>query len=598
MIGPYIEPETGNTPGQAPPGGPTDFFSLTTAPPEPSALPEVGGRQRTDFASLQAGVPLRPQVILNNTLADHTVNFLTPCLIFILANVVLLFLLNVRFIYTAVFDTNLRFFAVSFVLGIVALNRLIARQGSEESYLYIFGLFLAVGLYTLTTTGGYDVGSVARQYLNENIWLALLFNMSVIIGIWWMVNRLTHECCVDESSVAGDIGIFTATAARMRTTLRRMAEPAGPSRAERMAAAGVNDAWHNISAFDPTAPLPKAAPQQGAGGLDYTSRLPARHPGMALFYFSIPVMLIFTLGLRVIQHMGMPAVRMGGYYMALYTFCVLFLLCLTSLRQLRAYFNVRGVTMPAALSWLWMGTGLVMVMLILWLAASLPLPALPPAVYVDEQQVDVYTLQTARIQLLDVTPPTMSFLEQYRVRERMELAGLVVIGIAVLYGALKGLGYLVSLGAANKSELSGPMFWLISALTWLLFKCWPALFRWAFSRGRIRIQRSIALSSRYDNPLGRAEGAKLSTRGHIAYAYDALRALATDIGAPPKASQTPYEFLANFPEGLESIREEAEEIIRLHVIASYSTEEMNARLEDRLRKFWYAFRAVRNRYVR
>ena len=78
----------------------------------------------------------------------------------------------------------------------------------------------------------------------------------------------------------------------------------------------------------------------------------------------------------------------------------------------------------------------------------------------------------------------------------------------------------------------------------------------------------------------------------------ALRALAADIGAPPKESQTPYEFLAHFPAGLRSMREEAEEIIRLYVIAAYSSEEMNLRLEDRLRKFWHAFRIARNYYVR
>ncbi len=240
MIDAYIDPKKENLAGTDPSSVPTDFFSLTSLPPEPSELPEVGGKQKTDFASLQAGIPFRPEVIVNNTLADHAVNALTPCLIFLLSSVVLLYLLNVRIIYTDVFDLNLRVFAISFVLGIVSLNRLIARHGSQESYLYVFGLFMAVALYTLITTGGYDVGSVARQFLNENMWVALFLNMSVVTAAWWMVNRLTHECCVDESAVAGDIGIFTATAARMRQTLRRMASDAPPSRETRMKAAGID----------------------------------------------------------------------------------------------------------------------------------------------------------------------------------------------------------------------------------------------------------------------------------------------------------------------------------------------------------------------
>lgn len=597
MIGPYIDPEANKISGEETHTGPTDFFSLTTAPPAPSTLPEVGGRQRTDFASLQAGLPTRPQVILNNTMADHTVNFLTPCLIFVLSYVVLSYLLNIRFIYTEVFDLNLRFFAFWFVLGIVALNRLIARESSEESYLYVFGLFMAVALYTVGTTNGFEVGSVGRHFLNENMWAALLFNMAVVIGIWWMVNRLTHECCVDESTVAGDIGIFTATAVRMRTTLRRMSEETPPPKEERMRAAEVNEAWLGIQAFDPTEP-PRKAPRQEVTERDYSSRLPSRHPGMALFYFSVPVMAIFTLGLRVIQHGGMPAVRMGGYYMALYIFCVLFLLSLTSLRQLRAYFNVRGVGTPAALSWFWMGVSLVMVLLILFLAATLPLPSLPSVAYVDQHEIPAYGQQSGRVVLLDVTPSTLSVVERYQIRERLEHVVWIAVIAVMLYAALKALGYLVSLAADKKSELSTPLAMLITALAWLLFKLWPALFRWVSAGRPIRIQRSIALSSKYNNPLGNPDGARMSTREHVTYAYEALRALATDIGAPPAASQTPYEFLANFPEALQSMREEAEEIVRLYVVASFSREEMNARLEDRLRKFWYAFRATRNHYVR
>ena len=598
MIDAYVEPNKDGAPGQAPLAVPTDFYSLTAIPPEPPALPETGRMQKTDFASLQAGIPLRPEIIVNNTLADHIINIITPALIFLLSNVVLLYLLNIRVIYTDVFDLNLRVFTISFVLGIVALNRLIARHGSQESYLYVFGLFMAVALYTLVTTGGYDVGSVARQFLNENIWIALLLNMAVVIATWWMVNRLTHECCVDESSVAGDIGIFTATAAKMRLTLRRMARDAPPSREQRMRAADVNEAWHSIGAFDPSEPKPQPTSGRETSRQDYTDRLPARHPGMALFYFSAPVMIIFTLGLPILQRSGMPAVRMGAYYVGVYTFCVLFLLSLTCLRQLRAYFSLRGVHMPAALSWLWMGTSLTIVLLILWLAANLPMPSLPGTVYEEARPQSIFTLQTGRIGTLNVTPPTMTFLERYHVMEYSETAARIVIALLLFYAALKVLGYLVSLGAANKAEMSPLLARLMTALAWLLFKLWPALFRWTFPKGRIRIQRSIALSSRYDSPLGKPDTPRMSTRSHIAYAYDALRALATDIGAPPKASQTPYEFLKNFPEGLQSLREEAEEIIRLYVVAAYSTEEINMRIEDRLRKFWHAFRIVRNHYVR
>ena len=61
---------------------------------------------------------------------------------------------------------------------------------------------------------------------------------------------------------------------------------------------------------------------------------------------------------------------------------------------------------------------------------------------------------------------------------------------------------------------------------------------------------------------------------------------------------TPYEFLENYPKELAGMHKEAEELIRLYVIAAYSIFETDRRLEDRLRKFWIAFRVTRNAYVR
>lgn len=598
MIGPYISPEFKPPPEPEPAGAATDFFSLLAAPPEPSELPEVGQPQKTDFASLRAGIPLQPEVILNNTGGDQLVNFITPALIFLMTNSAILFLLNVRFIYTSVLDFSLRFFAINFVLGIVALNRVIARKGSNESAIYIFGLFAAVFFYTITATGAYNVGSVGRNFLNDSLLAALCFNISIATGIWWMVNRLTHECCVDEEATAGDIGIFTATADKFRWGLQRAASVETEQPVKPVKAAEVDAPWYQINAFDPMEIHAAPAAPRKAAPLDYSARLPERHPGMSLFYFSIPVLLIFTLGLRVIQHAGMHAVRIGAFYMGIYTFCLLFLLSLTCLRQLRAYFAQRGVSMPANLSWLWMGASLAMILMMMWIGARLPMPALPPAVYVDEQQIDLYTQESKRIQLLDITPPTMTLMERYKILQHLDVAARLIMVVLLLYGAYKCLEYTLGYILKRKEDLPYTLAVLITAITWLLFKLWPALFRWAFAKRRIRIQRHVALSSRYDSPFRNPAAPPMPTRDHIIYAYDALRALATDIGAPPKASQTPYEFLENYPEGLRSMRDEAEEIIRLYVVAAYSDLEMTSRVEDRLRKFWYAFRASRNYYVR
>lgn len=594
MIAPSIPPDT---PPVSSPKIPTDFFSLTAQPEESCSLPEVLTNQKTDFASLRAGIPLQPEVILNNTTADLIITVTTPLLIFLMSNAVLSFLLNVRFIYTTVLDLSLRVFAFFLVLGIVALNRLIARQGSEESVLYSFFLVMAVALYTLATTQLYGAGAVTRNFMNRSTLGALFFNTATVAGIWWMINRLTHECCVDEDEAAGDIGLFTATAERIRRVLQRAADPSPPKRNPQKAAE-VSTPWYQIQAYDPN-DIPIVVPDlEPESNGDYAEHLPEKYPGMAVFYFSIPVILVFSLGLRVIQHAGMAAVRMGAFYVAVYTFCALMLLSLTSLRQLRAYFSFRGVSMPRGSATAWLTISLLTVILIMVAAAYLPMPQLPPAAYVDEQQISVYEPYSGRLQLLHITPPTVSFFERYNVRSHFETVALVFTALMLVYILLKGMMFCVEILTAKKHSLPTFLSKLITALAWLLFKLWPSLFRWSFPKPRVRIQRQLALSARYDNPRKTPKLHQLSTREHIAYAYEALCALAIDVGSPAKASQTPYEFLKNFPKNLGRLREEAEEVIRLYVVAAYSTMEIDERIEDKLRKFWYAYRIVRNRYVR
>ena len=595
---PMVDPFAPTPPSEGAPGADaaaTDFASLMNAmPQEPSELPKLRPYQHTDYASLTADAPGKRRVEMPNTLADHFINIVTPCLIFALVMAVLMYLLNIRFIYTSVHDANLRVFSFFFVIGIVALNRLIARDGSSEAIVYAVGLALAVAVYTIATTELYSVGAVTRNFMNSNTWIALLFNMAAVIFLWWLVNRLTHECCVDENSVAGDIGLFTATAEQFRHKLRLAA---APPPAPRKPAAGVDEPWYGLTAYDPldgAARLSKPAP---ARQTDFSRRLPRRHPGMALFYFSIPVMLLFSLGLRVIQHLGAPAVRMGAYYMYIYTFCALMLLTLTCLRQLRAYFRLRGVAMPQVLPWFWLALAFMMILVIMWGAANLPMPALPPVAYVDTHEVGAYSPYAARVRFIEVTPPSLSLFQRWRFYEWMDRAAKALILVMFCYAAVKALQWAVDLLLTKRHELPHWVNRLITAFAWVLFKMWPALRRWAFPDRRIRIQRRVALSARYDNPLAKPGAAPMPVSDHIAYAYDALRALAVDVGMPPRPSQTPYEFLDNYPEKLAGMKKEAEEIIRLYVVTTYSTFDADKTVEDRLRKFWRAFRVIRNHYV-
>ena len=77
-------------------------------------------------------------------------------------------------------------------------------------------------------------------------------------------------------------------------------------------------------------------------------------------------------------------------------------------------------------------------------------------------------------------------------------------------------------------------------------------------RRRRRIQRDVALSARFQNPLSAMPSpGSDATRQAIETSYQALCALAHDLGAPRADHQTPYEFIQSFPKELEPLREEA-----------------------------------------
>jgi hypothetical protein len=151
----------------------TDFASLMSAQAEEfaSLAEEAAATKRkarapiaTDFNSLKGVLGSgAPKPYQRRSATDLLLDFFTPFMILIMVASVVFFLLDVRFVYTEVHDLNLRIVAFCFILGVVALNRLIARDGKDESIMYIVGLGLAIGLYTLATTTAYEVGSVAAK---------------------------------------------------------------------------------------------------------------------------------------------------------------------------------------------------------------------------------------------------------------------------------------------------------------------------------------------------------------------------------------------------------------------------------------------------
>ncbi len=561
--------------------GPSDFASLTAAPTreQRAAKPQA----RTDFHSLTGGKSLLPRKkYQHRTVTDSLIDFTTPLMILIMVWAAVYFLLDVRYVYTEVHDKNLRFFATMFVMGVVALNRVIARDGSEESYIYIGGLFAVVILYTISSTSWYGVGSVAKGYMGDAR-VALPFNLTVVLFLWWLVNRLTHECCVDENTSAGDVGILTGTA-------RKMLEASKPKPKKVVMPEMTFDAIDPLDYKPPEKQVAKAP-------LDATERLQKRHPGISIFYFSIPVMIVFALGLRVVQHGGRPMILAGHFYIGSYTVAALTLLMLTSLGGLREYFRARRVQMPAGIGTFWLGMGSVMVVIVAFGAAALPMPDMPDMAYIEEHETDFWT-RDSTFQVQSVVSPMVDQLEQARFMQRVGTGVLIVLGLFLAYSSIRGVG--IAAAAIARNRLRYPQ-WVVRFFNWLdkVLQRFARLPKFPERHRRIRVDKSIAKSAQFVNPLARLPHGEFGDpRAIISSSYDALCALAYDMGVPRDEAQTPYEFLESFPKELNALKEEAAELTQLYVQSAYSPVQIDPRVEDRLRKFWLTYEKVRGRVVR
>ncbi|MFO7976157.1 MAG: hypothetical protein R6V12_16155, partial [Candidatus Hydrogenedentota bacterium] len=100
----------------------TDFQSLMEAPVSQQQKPRKP--IATDFESLKDTLPeSRVKRRQKHTATDWLIDILIPLMIFLMVLSFVMFLLDIRYVYTAVSDMNIRAFALFLVLGVVALNR-------------------------------------------------------------------------------------------------------------------------------------------------------------------------------------------------------------------------------------------------------------------------------------------------------------------------------------------------------------------------------------------------------------------------------------------------------------------------------------------
>ena len=578
----------------------TDLASLSSVPDAvlgPARLQPVA----TDFQSLRQKLPSETKAAVPRTTTDFLLDFLIPTHILVMVWAVVFFLLDVRYVYTSELDLEVRIVGWSFVLGVVALNRLIARDGSEESIMYMLGLAGAIAMFTMMSTNAYDMGAVTRNWMNSSPLLATAFNMVVVVFVWWLVNRLTHECCVDENRSAGDIGILTGTARNLRRVVERAeAAPAPKPKPKKELRTAPDSPFFvmELEAIDPTEFRKPVANLDAPAAPRPSDRLATRHPGISIFFFAVPVLAIFAVGLRVVEHGGSSWILRGMLYMGLYVFASLSLLMLTSLAGLREYFRARKVRMPAGIGVFWIGLGLVTVLVVMIAALNLPLPDLPPLAQVDEHVADPYD-RTDHFQVQHVDLSPIEQLKQETFVHRLSLGVQVVLGVTALYVLIKAAGWAAWRMLKRREHLPPTVVKALGAVDTAVAAVTRLPKRAAPRRKRARVDRGVALSADFRNSLGDPVlSQRYGTRAHIEHAYTALCALATDMGVPRRDDETPLEYIQRFPDELASLREEALDLTRLYQVSAYSDIPLEDRVLDRLRKFWITFDRLRNRVVR
>jgi len=348
----------------------------------------------------------------------------------LLALSVILFLVDVRLIFTEEGYRNLYYASVFFVLGIVAVNRLVAQEGATDSFLYVFGFGMVVFIYSAATMPEIRGGEGSAL----GGWGPVFFNVLLAALVWWTTNRLVHECCVDENRTAGDIGILTGTADLLR---KGVAQRQDKNFFEKNIEGSVFPDT-DLAPYDPAQWQPTEF--KGRHKVGMADKLSRRHPGISIIIFTAFVMAIFALGQRALVAGG-PAMDLKGMmYVVTYTGVALILLMLSSLSGLREFFRNRYIVIPPGIGPFWVGLGTVMVGAVILGALAFPMPSNPPVPYI-EHKFDPYSRTIILRQLETVQTSAADQIMQNQVMFWSGRVVLIMLGLLCCYGFLRVVGF-------------------------------------------------------------------------------------------------------------------------------------------------------------
>lgn len=298
-------------------------------------------------------------------LSRYLVNGLVPLCIWGMLSALILHLIEVRSLFIRGGEERLRLAVLAFSLGVILSQRLAAGQGRETALGYRVALAGAMALFTLYHAFAYRIP--------VHPLIVAMTNGVIFAALWWVGTRITEACSVDSEEGAA-AAVETGILARSRHIRREMDT-------ERPGHANVSEG-HSMRV---DSGLLSSAEAEKL----WKERLPARHPGRILFYFSLVAVPAFGLGMYLFGSDRSAAIVLGAH-LFLYLWCALSLLFLSSYNLLAAYFDKRRVTLPEIVGMTWLAIGFSVVCVVVPLAFLLPQPPSPAGDFVRERLVATY----------------------------------------------------------------------------------------------------------------------------------------------------------------------------------------------------------------
>jgi hypothetical protein len=294
------------------------------------------------------------------TLVDWLVVGIAPFLVMLLVGSLVFYLVEV--FYLGDYQLRLLWVLGLFVMAIVCIARISMEEGAGYATLYAVPLAVAVGMALATFVEVRGPLAALGPGLN---WILMAV-------VWWSAHKLTWDCTLMEGGrdFTGQ-GLMQTTGLdrffRVKLLQQAEQEPAEPAPEET------------------TAPPPE--PVDANQATPPEKRLPVwqwwlrrdqrpHAPGVWVVYFSIAALPLFGIGQWFMPagDEALPLRRRAFWLLVVYVASALALLMATSFLSLRRYLRQRKLEMPAEMAAVWLGTGAVLIVILLLVAALLPRP--------------------------------------------------------------------------------------------------------------------------------------------------------------------------------------------------------------------------------